>query len=82
MTKKSINAQEVLQAVGGAENLQSIDACLTRLRVTLINNRLLKKQALKTLGAVDVVVVGNVYQIIFGEKSAQIRDDIKALLNI
>ncbi|MBF0785244.1 PTS sugar transporter subunit IIB [Muribacter muris] len=70
----------ILAALGHIENIQNVEACLTRLRVVLHNDRLLDKAALKKLGAVDVVKVGNMQQIIFGVKSAQYCDEIQALM--
>ncbi|QIM67736.1 hypothetical protein A4G16_10400 [Mannheimia granulomatis] len=71
---------KILEALGNKENIKQVEACLTRLRVVLHNNRLLNKSMLKKLGAVDVVKVADTQQIIFGTKSAQYRDEIKALL--
>lgn len=72
--------QDLVAALGGVANIKQVDACITRLRVVLNNNGLLQKSALKKLGAVDVVKVGDTQQIIFGAKSAGYRDQIKALL--
>ncbi|AHG74698.1 PTS sugar transporter subunit IIB [Mannheimia varigena] len=80
MSDKSITL-EVINALGGKANIKQVDACLTRLRVVLNDNRLLNKPTLKKLGAVDVVKVADTQQIIFGAKSASYRDEIKALLN-
>lgn len=79
MSEKLI--QEIIAALGGLSNIQQIDACITRLRVVLSNNNVLNKTALKKLGAVDIVKVGDTQQVIFGAKSATYRDQIKALLN-
>ncbi|MFD0966081.1 glucose PTS transporter subunit EIIB [Seminibacterium arietis] len=72
---------DIINALGGKENINQVDACLTRLRVVLHDNKLLNKSTLKKLGAVDVVKVSNTQQIIFGIKSAQYRDQIKALIS-
>lgn len=73
--------QELVTALGGTSNIKQVEACITRLRVVLNDNGLLQKSVLKKLGAVDVVKVGEIQQIIFGAKSAQYRDEINALLN-
>lgn len=70
----------IVNALGNKENIKTVDACLTRLRVVLKDSSLLNKSVLKKLGAVDVVKVGETQQIIFGAKSAQYRDEIKALI--
>lgn len=73
--------QDLVTALGGVSNIKQVEACITRLRVVLNNNNLLNKSAMKKLGAVDVVKVGETQQIIFGAKSATYRDQIKTLLN-
>ncbi|HHW7570340.1 TPA: PTS transporter subunit EIIB [Mannheimia haemolytica] len=79
MSEKSI-ILEIINALGNKENIKQVEACLTRLRVVLHNNGLLNKSALKKLGAVDVIKVGDTQQIIFGAKSGQYRDEINALI--
>lgn len=71
----------LISALGDKSNIKQVDACITRLRVVLHNNNLLNKSALKKLGAIDVVKVGDTQQIIFGTKSVTYRDEIRALLN-
>lgn len=73
--------QDLIVALGDKANIKQVDACITRLRVVLKDNSLIKKSVLKKLGAIDVVKVGDTQQIIFGAKSAGYRDQIKALLN-
>ncbi|MFA9498895.1 PTS transporter subunit EIIB [Mannheimia sp. E30BD] len=80
MSDKDI-INNIINALGNKENIKTVDACLTRLRVVLKDNSLLNKSVLKKLGAVDVVKVGDTQQIIFGTKSAQYRDEIKALIS-
>lgn len=73
--------QTILSALGGKENIQQVAACLTRLRVLLHNNELLNKQALIDVGAIDVIKVGETYQIIFGKKAELYRNALIELLN-
>ncbi|MGM9992769.1 MAG: glucose-specific PTS transporter subunit IIBC [Candidatus Bruticola sp.] len=70
-------AAQVLQALGGQANLVSLDACITRLRVGLKDINAAKPEALKTLGAAGVVVVGNNLQAIFGTLSENLKSDIE-----
>ncbi|AGH39527.1 Phosphotransferase [Bibersteinia trehalosi USDA-ARS-USMARC-188] len=76
----SVNVQEIIYALGGVNNIKQVDACLTRLRVKLNDNHALNKSTLKKLGAVDVVKVGDTFQIIFGVESAKYRDAINLIL--
>lgn len=67
----------ILQALGGKENIKKIEACITRLRLTLENDRQMDTAALKHLGAAGVIRLGggNV-QVVFGTYSELIREEI------
>lgn len=71
----------ILQALGGKNNIKNIEACITRLRLTLDNDKLLDIAALKNLGAAGVIRLGggNV-QVVFGTYSEIIREEIKKVL--
>lgn len=77
----SQQTETILVALGGKENLRQVAACSTRLRVLLNNNDLLNKQALLEAGAIDVIKVGETYQIIYGKKAELYRDALIELLN-
>lgn len=70
-------AGKVLDALGGQENLVSLDACITRLRVGLKDIKAADPNALKSLGAAGVVTVGNSLQAIFGTLSENLKTDIE-----
>ncbi len=67
----------ILQALGGKENVVRIEACITRLRLTLANDREMDIGALRHLGAAGVITLGggNV-QVVFGTFSELIREEI------
>ncbi|WP_409341131.1 glucose PTS transporter subunit IIA [Paenibacillus sp. MBLB4367] len=67
----------ILQALGGKNNIKTIEACITRLRLTLGNDKLMDIAALKHLGAAGVIRLGggNV-QVVFGTYSELIREEI------
>lgn len=67
----------ILQALGGKENIVQIEACITRLRLTLANDREMDVAALRHLGAAGVITLGggNV-QVVFGTFSELIREEI------
>lgn len=67
----------ILRALGGKNNIKTIEACITRLRLTLENDKLLDMAALKHLGAAGVITLGggNV-QVVFGTFSELIREEI------
>ena len=70
----------VLAALGGEENIVSVDACITRLRVEVKDKSNVNKDELKNLGAAGVVEVGNGIQAIFGAKADGYKNAINEIL--
>lgn len=72
----------ILQALGGKNNVNEIEACITRLRLTLADDKKMDINALKHLGAAGVIRLGggNV-QVVFGTFSELIREEIVKVLN-
>jgi glucose PTS system EIICBA or EIICB component len=73
-------AHNVLEALGGKENLTNLDACITRLRVSVADPGKVDKSRLKKLGASGVLEMGNNLQAIFGPKSDAIKEQIKDII--
>lgn len=74
-------AREIIAAVGGVSNIDSIDACITRLRLDVIDDTQFDEEAVKKLGAAGVINVSkNKYQIIVGTVADVLATDIKTLM--
>jgi glucose PTS system EIICB or EIICBA component len=73
-------AGELVAAFGGRDNIQSLDACITRLRVQLVDPARANPDRLKALGATGVVKVSNNLQAIFGTRSENLKSDMEAYL--
>ncbi|WP_433943216.1 N-acetylglucosamine-specific PTS transporter subunit IIBC [Paenibacillus sp. SN-8-1] len=74
-------AAKILANIGGSDNIQSIDACITRLRLVVKDDKAVNDPALKNLGASGVMRQGRgVVQVVFGPQSESIKDDIKKLM--
>lgn len=71
---------DVLDAMGGKDNVKHLDACITRLRVEVLDKAKVDVNALKELGAAGVLEVGNNMQAIFGPKSDQIKHDMALIM--
>ncbi|MBB5323884.1 PTS system D-glucosamine-specific IIC component [Anoxybacillus tepidamans] len=71
---------EILAALGGKENIAHLDACITRLRVSVNDIQHVDKDRLKALGAAGVLEVGNNVQAIFGPKSDMLKGQIKDIM--
>jgi len=84
VTKESMKEEAVLiiEALGGAENIEDVDACITRLRVAVKDSEKVDKTALKKLGATDVLIAGTGIQAIYGAKAILYKNHINDILNI
>jgi PTS system glucose-specific IIC component len=67
----------LVAAFGGADNIRSLDACITRLRVDLHDPSRASQDALRGLGAAGVVQVGTNMQAIFGTRSENLKTDME-----
>ncbi|WP_068081192.1 PTS glucose transporter subunit IIBC [Polycladidibacter stylochi] len=70
----------LVQAFGGAQNIDNLDACITRLRIGVKNPDLVSDAKLKSLGARGVVRVGSGVQAIFGPASENLKTDMEEYL--
>lgn len=76
-----VRAISILAAIGGKSNIENIDACITRIRLTIKDNTLINEPKLKQLGATAVMKVGNNnYQIIVGTIADPLTTHIKAVM--
>lgn len=73
-------AEEILAALGGAENVEEIEGCITRLRTEVADASLVDEAALKGLGAHGVVVSGGMVQVVVGPEADALAEDIQDLL--
>lgn len=74
-------AAKVLANIGGPENITSIDACITRLRLVVKDDKAVKDSELKKLGASGVMRLGQgAVQVVFGPQAESLKEDIKKML--
>lgn len=74
-------AAGILKALGGKENITNLDACITRLRVSVAQIKNVDKDTLKNLGASGIMEVGNNLQIIYGPQSDNIKTRIQEIIS-
>jgi PTS system N-acetylglucosamine-specific IIC component len=68
-----------VDALGGADNLVSVDACTTRLRLILADGSAVDERALKALGARGMVrPSANALQVVLGPVADQVAGEIRA----
>ncbi|HAH9251655.1 TPA: PTS transporter subunit EIIB, partial [Escherichia coli] len=74
-------ATNYIAAVGGTDNLKAIDACITRLRLTVVDSARVNDAMCKRLGASGVVKLNKqTIQVIVGAKAESIGDAMKKVV--
>lgn len=73
-------AQTIIKALGGKENIDVVDCCATRLRVTLNTDKEVDKSMLSATQARGVIQKGNGVQVIYGPHVTTIKNEVEALL--
>lgn len=74
-------AKEILENVGGPENLANMTHCATRLRLTLKDPSKANDDAVKEIdGVVNVVNKAGQYQILIGTEVPKLYDEFEALV--
>lgn len=74
------NAHKIIAALGSANNIENVDACITRLRVAVKEVKAVDKATLKKLGAIDVLEVGGGVQAVFGAKAVLYKSEVNQIL--
>lgn len=74
-------AKIILEALGGKENIEELNNCATRLRVSVKDpSKLADDSVFKSAKAHGVVRKGNAIQVIIGLSVSQVRDRIEKLI--
>ncbi|OAB47300.1 PTS transporter subunit EIIC [Paenibacillus antarcticus] len=74
-------AAKILSQLGGSSNIESVDACITRLRLIVKDEKAVSDAGLKQLGAAGVMRLGKgAVQVVFGPQSETIKDEINEIL--
>ena len=77
---RSERAAALVAAFGGRDNISSLDACITRLRVVVRNQAAVDAARLKALGASGVLTIGDSIQAVFGPLSENLMSDMEQYL--
>lgn len=78
--KKSIHdskSEIILKGIGGVANLVDIDACATRLRLTVVDENLVNEEILKESGSKGLIRKGKGIQIIYGPQVTVIKSNFE-----
>ncbi|MEI5994250.1 maltose/glucose-specific PTS transporter subunit IIBC [Candidatus Enterococcus mansonii] len=79
--KGTYNGPLILDALGGATNIVSLDNCVTRLRLVINDITIVDEQALKNQGAIGVIKLdANNLQVIIGTQVATVKNELENLM--
>ena len=70
----------IISALGNNENIESVEACATRLRVAVTDGTIVDKTAIQELGATAVFEVKGGIQAVFGGRADLLSQEINQIL--
>lgn len=73
-------SEAITRGLGGKKNISDVDCCATRLRITVVNEKLVDDSVLKSTGASGVVHKGNGIQVIYGPHVTVIKSELEDYL--
>ena len=73
-------AEQIVAALGGADNIVDIEPCITRLRTEVLDGSLVNEAGLKAAGAHGVMLSGSVVQVVVGPEADTLASDIEDLI--
>ena len=72
----------IINLLGGKANIADVDACMTRLRVTVNDvNQVGSEEEWKHAGALGLIIKGSGVQAVYGPKADVLKSDIQDLLD-
>jgi maltose PTS system EIICB or EIICBA component len=81
--KADSQAAAIIELLGGRENIADVDACMTRLRVTVKEaNKVATEADWKQNGALGLIVKDQGVQAIYGPKADVLKSDIQDILGV
>ncbi|MFC9649728.1 glucose PTS transporter subunit EIIB [Streptomyces sp. NPDC056937] len=73
-------AEKIVAGLGGLDNIEEVEGCITRLRTEVVNPDLVDETALKAAGAHGVVKMGTAIQVVIGTDADPIAGEIEDMM--
>lgn len=81
--KSDFDASKILSALGNSTNIITLDNCITRLRMEIVDENLVNDEELKALGALGVIHLdAHNIQVIIGAKVHEVKADLEDLIEM
>ena len=79
--KYQVTAREVVEAIGGSDNIKSVIHCFTRLRFSLKDDSIPNDDQVNQIsGVLDVARANNQYQVVIGQTVDDVYDEVIRIL--
>ena len=76
-----VMAKNILEKIGGAENVRNMTHCATRLRLTLHDTAKADDQAVENIdGVINVINKAGQYQLLIGTEVGKLYDEFEPLV--
>ena len=72
--------EAIIEGLGGRANIEVVDNCYTRLRVTVRDVSVIDEPRLKSTGAKGVIKQGNNVQVVYGLHVKKMREAVETFL--
>ncbi|WP_416982925.1 glucose PTS transporter subunit EIIB [Streptomyces sp. T028] len=79
-TDMATKAEKIVAGLGGIDNIEEIEGCITRLRTEVSDPSLVDDAALKAAGAHGVVKMGTAIQVVIGTDADPIAAEIEDMM--
>jgi PTS system N-acetylglucosamine-specific IIB component len=79
-TDMATKAEKIVAGLGGIENIEEIEGCITRLRTEVVDAGKVDEAALKAAGAHGVVKMGTAIQVVIGTDADPIAAEIEDMM--
>src|SRR6478735_8206260 len=73
-------AEKIVAGLGGIDNIEEVEGCITRLRTEVIDPSKVDEAALKAAGAHGVVKMGTAIQVVIGTDADPIAAEIEDMM--
>ncbi|MEE4423247.1 PTS glucose/sucrose transporter subunit IIB [Streptomyces sp. NPDC021749] len=73
-------AEKIVAGLGGLDNIEEVEGCITRLRTEVSDASLVDEAALKAAGAHGVVKMGTAIQVVIGTDADPIAAEIEDMM--
>ena len=73
-------AQKVIAGLGGKDNIEHMEPCITRIRVEVGDKSKVDEAGLKAAGAHGVMKMGGAVQVVMGTQSDNIEAEMRRIM--